>query len=67
MTEIYEFNYFNSQSSKFDCSKIYFSEMKKKVLGSGVLTRVGRVTGTTHIFSFGLNQKLNLCKTKKQN
>ena len=35
MTEIYEFNYFNSQSSKFDRLKIYFSEMKKKVLGSG--------------------------------
>ena len=30
MTEIYEFNYFNSQSSKFDRLKIYFSEMKKK-------------------------------------
>ena len=30
MTEIYEFYYFNSQSSKFDHLKNYFSEIKKK-------------------------------------
>jgi hypothetical protein len=49
----YLFKKFHTKQSKVDTNN-WFLKIGKKSLGSGVKTRVGRVTRTTHIFLFGL-------------
>ena len=49
-----------SQIGRLRLIKFHFFGMQIKTLGSLGKIRVGRVTGNTHIFFFGLSELLNV-------